>query len=77
MPFQTFEAQPAASSLAGLGAAVVGELGAAAASDAAVGKLLAGCTPSRVTVVSTQLLMDTHSSVVQAALVRRCAVRGL
>jgi hypothetical protein len=49
---------------------VVGELGSAAASDAAAGKLLSGCILPRVTAVSTQLLTDTHSSILQAALVR-------
>lgn len=56
--------------LSGLGVAFIGELGAAAVSDASVGKLLSGCTPTRIVTLTTQMLIDTHSSLLQAALVR-------
>ena len=59
-----------------LGVAFVGELGAAAALDAFTGKLLSGGTPMRVTAVTTQCLTDTHSSILQAALVRVIGSHG-
>lgn len=40
-------------------------------------KLLSGGTLSRVAVVSTKLLTDSHASVVQAALVRKNGMRAL
>ena len=59
-----------------LGVTFIGELGAAAASDACTGQLLSGGTPMRVTAVTTQCLIDTHSSILQAALVRLIGPHG-